>query len=284
MPMKKAVPTRLPGALPVKITGTIVVLLSLVGLVLGLALARSLGDDLRATVRVSRSALVAITETLEAVDMVAADTAASLDSASGSVDSASAAIEGAVVAIEQIADFLDEELPSTIESIQTAMPAAIQTANAVDGALSALSFFGVDYDPEEPFGDSLARVSEALAALPSELQAQSEALRPLTSSGEELGGEIDELSASMDDLTESLDGLTGLTANYQATIAEAEEVIDRTDSTVERSMWLIRALVFAMAIAGMAVGWGLVVVGRSLDTLHNEVIDVAELEEEAVEA
>lgn len=261
----------------------LVVVASLAGLAVGLLLTKSLGDDVRSTVSVTRSALEAINQTIEAVDTVADETAASLDSASASVDSASVTVEGAVDAIEQFTDFLDEELPATIESIQTSMPAAIQTANAIDGTLRALSLFGVDYDPDEPFGESLSRVNTALASLPSELRAQSEALRQLTPSAEELVAETGDLSESMGELTESLAGFTILTDSYEATLLEAQVAIERTDDSVESSLWMIRALIIGMAVAGVAIGMSLVVIGRSLDAIYQDQGDHENTELEGVE-
>ena len=272
----------------VRFTGLAVIFLSITGLIVGLSLTRSLGDDLGSTVSVSRSALEAINETIEVVDMVAADTALSLESAAGSVDSASATIEGAISSIEQMADFLDEGLPETIESIQTAMPAAIQTANAIDATLSALSLFGVDYDPGESFGQSLARVNTALALLPIELRAQSESLRLMIPSAEDLAAETADLSTSVTELSNRLAGFTALTESYQTTLAEAEAAIEQTDASVETSLWLIRALIAVMALAGVLVGVGLLAIGRSLDDLYVATADVVVSEEvpedEVVEA
>lgn len=284
MPKEMPVETRPWNLALLKITGMLVVVLSVAGLAVGLLLSRALGEDLRSTVSVSRSALLAIDQTIEAVDQVAADTAASLDSASGSVESASTTVEGAVDAIEQLAIFLDEELPATIESIQSSMPAAIQTANAIDGTLSALSFFGVDYDPDEPFGESLAEVNTALSRLPSELSAQSESLRRLTPSAQELADETGALASSMGELTESLDGFSALTESYQTTLAEAEIAIDRTGDSVEATLWMIRALVVGMAIAGVAVGISLLAIGRALGELRARTVLVETSEEETVEA
>jgi chromosome segregation ATPase len=252
----------------IRSTGVIVIVLSVAGLLLGLQLTRSLADDLRSTVTVSQSALMAIDQTIEAVDGIAADTATSLETASESIDSASANVEGAMVAVEQMADFLDEDLPDTIESIQSAMPAAIQTAAAIDTTLSALSLFGVDYDPEEPFGQSLARVNAALASLPAELRTQSESLSLMVPSAEDLAGETADLSRSVADLSDRLAGFTDLTESYQTTLVEAEAAIEQTDASVDTSLWLIRALVAGMALAGVLVGVGLLATGRSLDDLH----------------
>lgn len=258
----------------VRFTGLAVIFLSITGLIVGLLLTRSLGDDLGSTVSVSRSALEAINETIEVVDMVAADTASSLESAAGSVDSASATIEGAISSIEQMADFLDEELPSTIESIQATMPAAIQTATAIDSTLSTLALFGVDYEPDEPFGESLASVSVALISLPMELRAQSESLRSLLPSAEQLATETGDLSDAMGELTQSLEGFTTLTERYETTLLEANLVIDRTDVSVDRSLWLIRGLVLIVAVAGVGVGIALISVARSLETLAHDLMHI----------
>lgn len=268
----------------IRSTGAIVIVLSVAGLLLGLHLTRSLADDLRSTVAVSQSALVAIDQTIDAVDGIAADTASSLDAASESIDSAAVNVEGAMVAVEQMADFLDEDLPDTIESIQTAMPAAIQTAAAIDATLSALSLFGVDYDPDEPFGQSLARVNTALALLPIELRAQSESLRLMIPSAEALAAETADLSTSVADLSDRLTGFTDLTESYQTTLVEAEAAIEQTDSSVEASLWLIRVLIAAMAVAGVLVGAGLLAIGRSLDDLQAATAAVAMPKEETVEA
>jgi len=268
----------------VKASGTVVVAMSLVGLVVGLLLARSLGEDMRSTLSVSQSALVAISDTVEAVDGVADDTAASLEAASRSVDSASATVDNTVSAIEETATFLDEDLPATIEAIQSSMPAAIQTANAIDGTLRALSFFGVDYNPEEPFGESLSQVNQALVTLPAELRGQSESLRLLLPSAEDLSADTAELSAAMDGLSDSLESFTELTVTYETTLAEAEGVIDRTGTSIETSLWMIRILVIGMGIAGLAVGVSLIVVGRSLEELRVDVDEVDELEEDTVQA
>jgi len=284
MPKEILVEPRPRNVLLLRVTGILVVALSVAGLAVGLLLSRSLGDDLRSTVSVSRSALVAIDQTIDAVDDVAADTAASVDSASGSVESASMTVEGAVNAIEELVTFLDEDLPATIESIQSSMPAAIQTANAIDGTLSALSFFGVEYDPDQPFGESLADVNAALSRLPSELSAQSESLRLLKPSAEELADETGALAGSMDELTESLEGFSALTGSYETTLAEAEVAIDRTDESVEASLWMIRALVVGMALAGVAVGISLLAIARALGMLHTRTALVEARHKETVEA
>lgn len=245
--------------------------LSVAGLVVGLILIQSLSGDLRGSVSVSRSALEAISRTIEAVDGVAVSTAASIDSASQGVDRASETTENAAATLEAVASFLDEQMPETIESITNSMPAAIQAANAIDNTLRALSIFGVDYDPEQRFGESLADVNRALASIPADLEAQSESIRELTASSQELVDDTDQIALSIQNLSESLEGFTSLTATYEETIAEAQATIDETDDSIDSSLWMMRLLLIVAAIAGVVTGLVLLMLGDAVASLYDRL-------------
>lgn len=247
--------------------GFTVAVLSLFGLAAGLFVVETLADDARASVSVSQSALEAMADTVAVVDEVASETAASLEAAAGSVDQVSATVDEAVTTLDAVAGFLEGELPETLETIQSSMPAAIQTADAVDRTLRALSLFGVSYDPDEPFGDSLSRVSEALATLPAEVREQSQALRRLVPAATNLSIETEGLSGSMTGLEESLAGFTALTADYETTLAEAEVTIADTTSSIDDSIWIMRILVVVAGLVGVVAGVALTALGGQVSAL-----------------
>jgi ABC-type transporter Mla subunit MlaD len=254
-----------------KAAGYTATVLSLLGLVAGLWLTQSLAGDVRATVLVSSSAIEVIGDTIEAVDDVAEDTSASMAAASASVDAASSTVDATVSTIEDVATFLEEDLTEDLETVREAMPAAVQTANAIDGTLRALSLLGVEYNPEEPFGESLAQIEVALTGLPAELRIQSESLRRLVPSAAGLAMDTSELSTSLDDLSEGLNGFTALTGDYAATIEEANTAISRTSDSVDTRLWLIRALIVITGSAGIAIGLALVAIGRSLEAIQGRM-------------
>ena len=260
-------PTRPGASVFARYAGMGILVLSVLGLVGGLILVQTLADDARASVSASKSALEAIGETVATVDEVASETASSLDAASASIAQVSSTVDEAVITLEGVADFLELELPETLQTIQRSMPAAIQTANAVDGTLRTLSLFGVDYDPEEPFGDSLSRVNTALASLPDEVRAQSSALRELIPSTTELAVESERLAESLTSLGESLDGFAALTDQYEITLTEAETTIAGTSSSIDSSIWMIRALVIGSGLIGMMAGAALTAIGNQMATI-----------------
>lgn len=254
--------------------GLSIVVLSALGVVLGLVLTESVADDARSSVAVSQSALEAMVQTVETVNGVVADTSAGLEGASASVEQVSVIVGEAVAALGSVADFLEEDLPETIETVRTAMPGAIETANVIDSTLRTLSLFGVDYDPDEPFGESLSRVNTALASLPGEIRAQSDAMRQLVPSASQLAVETEDLSRLMTGLEEGLDDLNALSDQYEATLAEAEATIIQTDSSIDSSLWMIRALVVAAGFIGLTAGAAIAGLGGRVNALAARLEDL----------
>lgn len=252
---------------PARMAGALTVATSLFALVIGLVLVESLFTDLTASFRVSESAIVAIGETIDVVDDSVSRIDESLDAASASLASVGTAAAIASDGLEEVVVFLEEELPGDVEAILVAMPAAIQTAEAIDGTLSALAFFGVDYNPEEPFDDSLRRVEEALAKLPDELRAQSATIQALIPSVRELGRQTDRLAEAVDAIETDLTEIHQLVGSYRITVDEAQASIEETNSNLGEKVWLLRLLVVLISLVGIVVGSALISLGRTLDDL-----------------
>jgi hypothetical protein len=212
----------------------------------------------------SRSTVDAVGETIDVLDDAAGRIDESLDAAVGSISGASATALTAATGLEDVAVFLEDQLPEQLESIRQSMPAAIQAAGAIDGTLRALSFFGVDYSPDEPFDESLRRVETALTGLPEDLRSQSEILRALVPAATELSVESDRLARALEALQVDLGNLQDLTDSYQITVSQAEATIRDTEASLDATTRLLRAMVIAAAIAGLAVGSALIVIGRTL--------------------
>lgn len=247
--------------------GIFMLVASVGGLILGLMLIDSLTEDFRASVDVSRSAIASIGDTITVANELAGATSASIEAASVSASSAADTTRDASAGIQNVADFLDAELPQDIEAIQSALPGAIGAADAIDSTLGALSFFGVDYAPDEPFGVSLRRVQTALLTLPQEIRAQSETLRSLAPSADALADDVEGLAQSLEELSEGLSGVGALTDSYAETVAEAETAIEQTGSSLERTILLLRSVVVLTAVAGAVLGFGLISVDNALGRL-----------------
>jgi hypothetical protein len=221
--------------------------------------------DLQATIEVSGEAINAIVDTVDVVEDATTEIRTGVDAAADGISGVSATAVTGASNIEEIATFLETDLPADLEAIGSTMPAAIQAAGAIDGALRALSFVGVSYSPEQSFDDSLRSVEAALADLPDDLRAQSESLRELVPAATGLAGEADRLSLALIRLGTDLETLEGITETYDATLTEASITIERTASTLGRNLWLLRLTLIAVSIAGVAVGVGLIAMSRFVE-------------------
>ena len=247
------------------VTGYIATVTSISALVLGLLVVQVGASDLRATLEVSGEAMEAIVDTVDVIEDVTSEIRDSIDAAADGVNGVSATATIGAESIEEVAVFLEEDLPDDLEAIRRAMPAAVQAAGAIDGTLRALRFVGVSYSPEEPFDDSLRSVEAALADMPDDLRSQSESLRNLVPAATRLAGEADRLALALTRLGDDLATLEGITQTYDQTLTEASATIDLTGSKLDRNLWLLRIALAAMAIAGVALGVGLIAMSRFVD-------------------
>jgi hypothetical protein len=258
-------PRRVSGVL--RVTGTVAVIMSAIALILGLVMVETGASDFRATVEVSNDAVAAILDTVDVVSEATEEIQEGIDAASSGVAGVSATAVVGATNLEDVAAFLETDLPENLESIRSSMPAAIQAAGAVDATLRALSFVGVDYNPDEPFDDSLRSVEQALGNLPEDLRNQAESLRELVPVATELGGEADRLSLALIALGDDLEGIQEITSAYNETLTEAGATIANTEATLDRNLWLLRITLVALAFGGGAVGIGLYAVGGFVESL-----------------
>jgi hypothetical protein len=247
------------------VTGYLASVTSISALVLGLLMVQVGASDLRATLEVSGEAMEAVVATVNVIEDAASDIRDSIDAAADGVSGVSATATVGAASIDEVAVFLGEDLPADLEAIRSAMPAAIQTAGAIDAALRALSFVGVSYSPSEPFDDSLRRVEAALADMPDDLRSQSDSLRSLVPAATRLAGDAELMSGALTRLGNDLTTLEGITRTYDQTLTDASATIDRTGSTLDRNLWLLRVALVAMATAGVALGVGLIAMSRFVE-------------------
>ncbi len=247
------------------VTGCVAAGTSIFALVFGLLMVQIGARDIHATIDVSGEAIGAIVDTVDLAEDAMTEIRIGIDAAAEGVSGVSATAVTGAASIEEVATFLETDLPADLEAISSTMPAAIQAAGAIDGALRALSFVGVSYSPEQPFDDSLRSVETALADLPDDLRTQSESLRELVPAATGLAEEADTLSLALVRLGTDLETLEGITETYDATLTEASVTIDRTASTLGRNLWLLRLVLIAMSIAGIAVGLGLIAMSRFIE-------------------
>lgn len=243
-----------------------------IGLILGMLLVGSLTRDFRASLDVSRSAIGTIGETVEMIEEMNEAASGTLSSASAAAASAADSTRDAVDGLEDLAVFMEEDLPADLAAIRSALPGAIDAADAVDTTLGALSLIGVDYAPEEPFGESLRRIEQALDRLPEEVRSQGSSFGLLVPSARSMADDVEELAADLEELNLALLEVDGLADSYTVTISEAEATVENASSSLDRTVLFLRLIVVVAAIAAVVMGLALLDINRQLAGLYETVI------------
>jgi phage-related tail protein len=220
---------------------------------LGVTVVLTAANSMDRSLDVTAGAVIAADETVA----LAADTigivSESFDTLVPSADLAADAFGEAATVIAETTTVVTVDVPDALDAVLDAMPAIESAATVVDGALRVLSFVGVDYDPEVPFGEAVAELETALADLPAQLRAQAEPLDALAEDFDEFGDATAEIADDLVALQLQLDEAERLLATYSSTAEEATAVVADIQSDLKWQRWLMVAAVLLVALGFGAI-------------------------------
>lgn len=226
---------------------------TVVVVVLGLRAVSRAGETLADSLDLTAQAVGAVDETLviaaEAVETVASG----LDSAAEVVAESESALDGAGRLLSNTGVALREDVPASVDAIRSTMPALIQSAEFLESALSALTVLGVDFDPPIPPADSLRTVESGLAGIADRLRSTA--------------GDLGELGGGLDDLSTTTGALGAELARLEASLSQADQLLDGYTATTRRTAMLVdaasadldaqrREAQFIVLLLGLIVGLG----------------------------
>lgn len=144
---------------------------SLGGLIASWVYAPSLSQTLQEQVQLAESIMETTAQGLEVASQTLDATRLTIQTLDETVQTFSEAITDTMPLLETIGSVVGEDLPATIQSTQTSLNSAQQSARVIDGVLSTITaiplFPGDPYRPEVPLYVALGEVSRSLNGLPS---------------------------------------------------------------------------------------------------------------------
>ncbi|GGI06172.1 hypothetical protein [Egicoccus halophilus] len=257
--------------------GAVGVVAGLLGTVVGLGFLTSLDRALQDSLGVTTDAVDALGGSVE----VAGDTLAilerTLSTTAATTRDLGVGLRDAEAVLTATAELSEQDLAGSLEAVQGSLPALIQVASVIDTTLGALSAipFGPDYDPTQPFDDSLRAVQVELDGVPDSLREQAGLIREgATSLGAVREGTGD-IADDLEELQTTLASASGLVGSYAATAAEARAVVTDNQAALERQLAWARVLVVVLGLSFVAgqlvplgLGWLLLRPARLERLLH----------------
>lgn len=244
--------------------GVLGVVLSMLATVVGLRLLTGFDVALANSIALTADALDAVDASVQVTEGAVASLTAALRRTEATTRQLAIGIGDAEAVLDATAALTEDELAGSLAAVEGTLPALIDVAAVIDRTLSALSSvpFGPDYDPDEPFDDSLRSIQRELDGLPEALQDQAELVREASSSlGEVKRGTLS-IADDIGELEDALREASVLLADYSTTASDARELVERSDRDLQGELRLARVLAVALGLTMMAanaaplgVGW-----------------------------
>jgi hypothetical protein len=231
--------------------GVVFLLIGLMGLavaVAGFALIRQaideIGAGLESTMDLTLDSLETVSETLVLTKDTLEQVGNSLDTIGQVASNVSETISVTKPALDQVTVVATEDVPSSLENIEAALPDVAEAAGAIDSALRLLDSFqlereifgipisfdlGIDYNPDESLdeavlavGQSLEGVPESLRGLRASLDAAGENLEIIGQNLEVIGEDLEQTNSLVSDFEPLFDDYLRLTSDTETLIRDTK--------------------------------------------------------------
>jgi ABC-type transporter Mla subunit MlaD len=183
----------------------------------------------------------------------------------GTTQAIASALRDGQPTLNSVNRLLSQEFPSTLDSVQTAITSASQTATAADDFLREISripLLNLNYQPAVPLSESIAGIGQSLGELPDQLEEIGSGLLQLNGNLAIIANQIDGLGATIRQIDTSLRDLPGVLRDYQRqlvrvlpTLQSIQTGADQIVTLSALALTFILGWIIAVQLIVLTVGW-----------------------------
>ena len=230
-----------------RIMGVVFLLIGLLGLavaIVGFSLIRQaideIGAGLESTMDLTLDSLETVTETLVLTKDSIERVGDSLETVGQVAVNVSETIRVTEPALDQVTVVATEDIPASLEQLETALPDVAEAAGAIDSTLRILDSFqlereifgipinfdlGIDYNPEESLDEAVLVLGQSLEGVP-------ESLRGLQVNLDAAGENLAVIGQNLEVIGEDLEQMNSLVADFEPLIDDYLRLISNTESLI----------------------------------------------------
>lgn len=201
---------------------------------------------------------------LDAIEVTLTEVRGTLEDVAAITDQVADSTTEAAAVIEEIAILTTGQIPDSLTALQETMPALIDTANVIDNTMSALSFIGVDYDPNQPLDEALLDVEAQLEGLPETISEQGVRIGDLVDDIRLTGTETGLISGRLEAIDAGLADAEATIDDYRQAIDDLGLIAD-VGSGVESSIPAARVALVVLALSGLGLAFVLWTLARRFE-------------------
>lgn len=177
--------------------------------------------------------------------------------------------------LEETTEVAGEGLADSLETAVDTLPGLISTGRVIDNTMRALSFVGVDYDPDVPLDESLSDLEASLAPLPDQIRDQVALLEEVQTDLEDIAEDGRELSGVLLEARLDMMAAERVLRSASANATAAAENIEEIQAGVDTYDSLARVVVVAASLALLAASLAPTLLGFHLISRHRETASSA---------
>lgn len=227
-----------------RILGIILIISAVGGLLFGLVgmislwfVKGELTQNLLGTMEVLETTLAATSEGLEIANQSLATSIGSVGALREAVETTAAAIDATTPMMDTMITLAGEDLPETVETTQTSLRSAQESARVIDNFLNSISRVPiisgwVDYNPERPLNEALNEVSISMGELPQSLATIEQSLSESSDNLQVIQADISLMVNDLSEIETSLSDGQLVVSEYQAVTADLQSRLDRMQAQI----------------------------------------------------
>jgi hypothetical protein len=230
--------------------GCLGIVMSIAAIVVGHGLIDQVEGSVDDSLVLTSEALGSVSDSIELTTTIVDTIQDGVVNVSSTLGSIEESLDQTTLVLQNSTDFIGGSLPEALESVGEVLTTVETVASSVDGALRALARapFGPDYDPEQPFDETIADLSTAIEPLPADLRALAADFEGLEGSSADIAADLGALATSVDDLDTQLSEVSVLLDRYATTAKEAEVLAARSRLDLQSSANEAKVLLIVLGI------------------------------------
>lgn len=297
-----------------RLIGLIILLVGILGVAVSVAgvrgvmqLVDSLEGNVGSTVGSSAENLNIVVETLTLTQDSLREANAGMETVETLVLDVSKTITDTKPLLNFVRTVATEDVPSSLEAVQSTIPNVANVAETIDDTLTTLNNFaideefgfpaflnidpitiqydlGIDYNPDQPFEDSITEIGTSLDGIPEQLRSMAPALETteqnlttLSIGIEDAAGNIEAINTSVAEFVPLLDEYAQLVTDAQSGIETAGESLESQLQLIEQGIIILFVWFGLTQLAPIYIGYELVRGRRMVD--DDDFVQVDEIDE-----
>jgi hypothetical protein len=217
-----------------------------------------LGSGMESSIDLVIDSLDTVSDSLLLTQEALVDVEAALVRVEETAVNVSTTLEGTDPIFSEMLVITTQDLPHSLETIEQAVPNAVEAADAVDATLRTLNKFkidtkilgfpiqydlGINYDPSVPFSASVAAIGTSLDGLPERLRGLETAFNDTQANLATISQDMDHLSGDLAAISEQVAGFTPLVNDFIRIVNESTDNLRLAKGQIDDQVAMVNGII-----------------------------------------